>query len=138
MTAEELWKKSGLTGEYDAWGFGDDELTELVRSGKKTATSSAYACYEAEEEDLPEVGETSILLDDNDDAICIMRTTKVSTVPFKDVSAEHAAKEGEGDLSLNYWREVHKDFFTEELKEIGESFSEDMLVVCEEFEVINV
>lgn len=67
-----------------------------------------------------------------------MRTTKVYTVPFKDVSAEHAAKEGEGDLSLDYWREVHKEFFTEELEEIGESFSEDMLVVCEEFEVINV
>ena len=136
MTAEELWIKSGLTGEYDAWGFGDDELTELVRSGKKTATSSAFVLYELEDEDLPEVGETSILLDDNEEAVCIIRTTKVYTTPFNEVTAEHASKEGEGDLSLDYWRQVHKDFFTEELEEAGQQFTEDMLVVCEEFEVI--
>ena len=136
MTAEELWIKSGLTGEYDAWGFGDEELTELVRSGKKTATSSAFILYELEDEDLPEVGETSILLDDNEEAVCIIRTTKVYTAPFNEVTAEHASKEGEGDLSLDYWRQVHKDFFTEELEEAGQQFTEDMLVVCEEFEVI--
>ena len=136
MTAEELWIKSGLTGEYDAWGFGDDELTELVRSGKKTATSSAFVLYELEDEDLPEVGETSILLDDNEEAVCIIRTTKVYTTPFNEVTAEHASKEGEGDLSLDYWRQVHEDFFTEELEEAGQQFTEDMLVVCEEFEVI--
>ena len=35
MTAEELWQKSGLTGDYDAWAFGDDadRLAELVKTG---------------------------------------------------------------------------------------------------------
>lgn len=56
-------------------------------------------------------------------------------VPFCEVSEEQAYKEGEGDRSLAYWREVHRAVFTEELKEIGEIFSEEMLVVCEEFEV---
>ena len=33
MTAEELWKKSGLTESYESWSFGDvpDELAALVK-----------------------------------------------------------------------------------------------------------
>ena len=49
---------------------------------------------------------------------------------------EHAFKEGEGDRSLEYWREVHKKFFRECLEEYGLEFSENMKVVCEEFEVV--
>lgn len=32
MTTEELWKKSGLTGTYEAWSFGEmpDKLADLV------------------------------------------------------------------------------------------------------------
>ncbi len=138
MTAEELWKQKGFSGEFDAWSFGDDAdaLAELVKTGKKTATSSAHIFYELEDEDLPEVGETSIILDSNEDAVCIIRTTKVQVVPFDKVSSEHAAKEGEGDCSLEYWRQVHRDFFTEELQEINKEFDEKMLIVCEEFEVV--
>ena len=35
MTAEEMWKESGLTGEYEAWSFGDDAdvLAGLVKDG---------------------------------------------------------------------------------------------------------
>ena len=138
MTAEEMWKASGFTGEYEAWSFGEvpDKLADLVVNGKKRATSSAYAVYEAEDEETPKVGEYSIILNSKDEAVCIIKTIKVDIVPFKEVSAEFAAKEGEGDLSLVYWRDVHQNFFTEELKEIGMDFSEDMLVVCEEFEVV--
>ena len=138
MTAEEMWTASGLTGEYEAWAFGEvpDKLAGLVVNGNKRATSSAYAAYEAEGEEAPKAGEYSIILDSKDEAVCIIKTIKVDIVPFKEVSAEFAAKEGEGDLSLNYWRDVHQSFFTEELKEIGMDFSEDILVVCEEFEVV--
>ena len=43
MTAEELWKSSGLTGTYEAWPFGEapDKLAGLVAQGIKTATCSA-------------------------------------------------------------------------------------------------
>ena len=53
MTAEEMWNQSGLTGEYDAWSFGDDAdtLARLVKDGIKTATCSAYCFYELEEEE---------------------------------------------------------------------------------------
>ena len=138
MTAEELWEKSGIDGEYDAWAFGDDadRLAELVKTGIKTATSSLLLFYELEDEPLPQPGEYNIILDSNDEAVCIIQTTNVYTVPFDQVSEEHAYREGEGDRTLDYWRSVHREFFLEELKEIGKTFDEGLEVVCEEFEVL--
>ena len=138
MTAEEMWNQSGLTGEYDAWSFGDDadKLAQLVKDGIKTATCSAYCFYEMEKEDLPEAGAYNIILDSDDQAVCIIRTTKVYITSFNEVTADHAFKEGEGDRSLEYWRDVHKSFFTEELKEVNLHFDEGMKLVCEEFEVV--
>lgn len=138
MTAEEMWKKSGLTGKYDAWSFGDDAdlLANLVKDGIKTATCSAYCFYEMENEALPEPGGYNIILDAGDQAVCITRTVKVYVTPFSQVTADHAYREGEGDRSLAYWRDVHKKFFTEELEAAGMEFSEDIKLVCEEFDLV--
>ena len=138
MTAEEMWKRSGLTGEYDAWAFGGnpDGLAELVRKGIKTATSSAFCFYEIEGEALPEPGEYSLILDSGDQAVCIIRTAKVYVTTFDQVTAQHAFREGEGDRSLKYWRDAHRKFFSDELSAIGQKFYDDLQVVCEEFEVV--
>ena len=124
--------------EYEAWAYGDDpdRLAELTRAGGKTATASAGVWYERGEEPLPRTGEYSVILDSREEAVCVIRTTRVFTVPFDQVTAEHAQKEGEGDRSLAHWRRVHEDFFRAELAEAGLEFSPDMPVVCEEFEVV--
>lgn len=143
MTAEEMWRsfseKNGLENEgYEAWAYGDDsdKLAELTLNGIKTATCSAYYWYEVEGEELPKEGEYSVILNSNEEAVCVTKTTKVYIERFKNISKEHAYKEGEGDRSLEYWRKVHKDFFTKELSEVGIEFSEDMELVCEEFETV--
>ena len=143
MTAKELWKdfiaNNNLDDyEYEAWAFGAeaDLLAQLVVNGEKTATASAYPLYELDNELLPIAGEYSVILDSKDNAVCIIQTTKVTVVPFCEVTAEHAYKEGEGDKSLDYWREVHEKFFTEWMNEAGQKFTSDMQVVCEEFSVI--
>ena len=138
MTAEELWRKSGLQGRYEAWAFGGapDKLADLVRKGIKTATCSACVLYELEKEEIPKEGDYSVILDSNENALCIIRTNRVYIESFDKVSAEHAFKEGEGDRSLAYWRDVHREFFTEELKPFGLEFDEKMKLVCEEFEVV--
>ena len=138
MTAEELWQKSGLAGTYEAWAFGDapDKLAELVKQGIKTATCSAYDLYEIENEPLPQAGSYSIILNSNDEAVCIIKTMKVHVTEFVRVSEEHAFKEGEGDRSLEYWRKVHEEFLTEELASVNMEFNENTKVVCEEFEVV--
>ena len=143
MTHQELWAACRAAhreaGEdYEAWAYGGDPdgLAELTRAGVKTATASAGPLYELEGEPLPEAGAYSVILDSRAEAVAVIRTTRVYTVPFNQVSAEHAFREGEGDRSLAYWRRVHEDFFRAELAEVGLEFSPTMPVVCEEFEVV--
>jgi uncharacterized protein YhfF len=109
---------------YTAWYFCDnkqdaDELAELVLEGTKKATASLYLYYSSENEGLPKEGELSIII-----------------VPFKDVTEEFAQTEGEGDKSLKYWKRAHKNYFSRELIGLGREFNEDILVVCEKFEVV--
>jgi uncharacterized protein YhfF len=121
--------------------FGDslqlaDELGQLVVSGIKTATSSALWMWEAEKTLLPQPGFLSIILDGRDQPICIIETTEVYVCRFNTVDEEFAHDEGEGDLSLAYWRDVHKSFFSRQLTKIGKEFSEELPLVCERFRVI--
>ena len=102
----------------------------------KTATCSAYDLYQAEGEPIPKVGDYSIILNSDGEAVCIIKTTTVYVTEFNKVSSEHAYKEGEGDRSLDYWREVHINFLTNELASVHHSFDETTKVVCEEFEVV--
>lgn len=110
-----------------------DELALLVATGKKTGTSSGYALYAGE---LPSLGERGIVLDGKGVPVCIIKNTKIEIVAFKDITENHARKEGEGDQSLAYWRKVHFDFFEKSFYEQGMIFDENELIVYEEFEVI--
>ena len=146
MKAEKLWEKYiteyGIENQnYDTFKFGlsdtqANELSDLVKKGIKTATSSAYILYELENEELPKEDTYSIVLDSNEEAVCIIKNSKVYITKFNEVSSEHAFKEGEGNRTLKYWKKVHKPFFEEELSIFGKKFDEEMLVVCEEFEVV--
>ena len=101
--------------------------------GEKTATASAYDLYVLDDEPLPQEGTFDIILDSQNQAVCIVEITKVSVQPFNQVSAQHAFKEGEGDKSLAYWRQVHEDCFAEWLRESGLTFTPESKVVLEEF-----
>ena len=140
MTPKAMWQaykkiNPEIGDVIDAWAFGAmaDELADLVLRGEKTATASAYELYKLENEPLPQVGSFDVILDSQDRAVCIVEITKVSVLPFNEVSAEHAFKEGEGDKSLAYWQQVHEEFFTECLAEAGLEFSQETGVVLEEF-----
>jgi len=137
---EQYWKNRDKPKKVTAWQFGEspDYLAQLVIDGVKTATCSAYDFYEREGEPLPQSGEYSIILNSKDEPVCIIQTVAVEVVPFKEVPEEFAYAEGEGDRSYEYWRNVHINFFTDELKNIGKEFTEDMLVVCERFTLIHV
>lgn len=140
MTPQEMWNKykqiNPLIGdEIDAWAFGvePDLLADLVFKGEKTATASAYDLYVLEDEPLPQVGTFDVILDSQNQAVCIVEITKVSVELFNQVSAQHAFKEGEGDKSLAYWRQVHEDFFRDCLGEVWLTFTPESKVVLEEF-----
>lgn len=136
-----LPKLERLEKYYTSWSFGGGtgtakELAELVKTGEKTGTCSLHMWYKIEREALPFVGELNIITNWEGEAEAITETIDVQVLPFNEVSAEFAKKEGEGDKTYSYWRRVHVEFFTNELKEIKKEFDENMLVVCEEFKVV--
>lgn len=140
MTPKEMWQayrkiNPAIGDKINAWAFGvePDQLADLVLRGEKTATASAYELYKLENEPLPQAGSFDVILDSQDRAVCIVEITKVSVLPFNEVSADHAFKEGEDDKSLGYWRQIHKELFTAWLAEAGLEFSQESGVVLEEF-----
>lgn len=104
MRAEELWKaycekeNIDIDTPYEAWGFGDapDQLADLVLTGIKTATASAYDLYfmEGEEDPLPQSGDYSVILNSKDEAVCVIQTTKTTVVPFDEVSRNTLTRKG--------------------------------------------
>lgn len=121
----------------NAWQMGDsqelaNELATLIVKGMKTASCGSFASYQ-QEESTAKIGSYNIILDGQNVPVCVIRLVSMRLVRFCDVTEEFARKEGEGDLSLAYWRKEHQRFFTRE-----GSFSEDMELVAEEFEVVEV
>ena len=140
MTPQEMWNaykqiNPSIGDGLDAWSFGVevDLLADLVLKGEKTATASAYDIHAVADDPLPQVGQIDLITDSKSQVVCIIEITKVTIQPFNQVSAQHAFKEGEGDKSLAYWRQVHEDCFAKWLGEAGLTFTPDSKVVLEEF-----
>ncbi len=126
----------------EKWHF---EITEgaanyllgLVLEGKKRATASSLWGYEIEGEPIPKAGEMSVITYWDGTPGCVIKTTNVRIIPYSEITFEIAKLEGEDD-NLESWQRTHKHFFTEEGKQLGYEFSEDMPVIFEEFEVLEV
>ena len=115
--------------------FGDsaslcDLLVGLVREGKKTATCGALHNFTEDGEELPIIGRCDIALNWDGTPAFVIKTIAVETKRFCDVGEEFALQEGEDD-SLEGWRSSHQAFF-----ERNGGFDETMLLVCEQFEMV--
>ncbi|HEY5727030.1 MAG TPA: ASCH domain-containing protein [Acidimicrobiia bacterium] len=139
---ETFWERfstaTGVTADYDAWSFGDedspdlaDELAWLVLHGPKRATTCLYEDAVADG-DMPTRGAYSVVLDGSGGPVCVIRTTEVDIRPFGEVDDAYAWDEGEGDRSLAFWRQAHIDFFAQN----GHSIEDDTLVVLERFDLL--
>lgn len=120
-----------------AWQMGDSpelasELANLIKKGIKTASCGSFASYQ-QEESAPRIGSYNIILDGQNVPVCVIRLVSLQLVRFCDINEKFARKEGEGDLSLEYWKKEHQRFFIRE-----GHFSEDMELIAEEFEVVEV
>jgi len=134
---------SGAVDErfYEAFFFGDNEklaneLAELVLRGVKRATAESMWAYEDKGKRLPKPGDLSIVTNWAGQPLCVIETQSVEVVAFREVTADFAATEGEGDGSLSYWQEEHRRFFTRDCARAGRQFAEDMPVSCERFRVV--
>ncbi len=119
-----------------SFAFGDgpalaDALLALVVAGKKTATCGALRDFGPDGEPLPKVGRRDIVLDGRGRPAAVIETIEVTTMCFRDVSESFALAEGEGDFAA--WRSGHIAYF-----ERNGGWSEDMILVCERFRLIEV
>ena len=133
-------KMDPKTPYYESFYFertekGANELLRLVLKGIKKATASNLLSYEVEGERMPEVGDLSIVTDWYGNPHCVIETTRISLIPFKDMTYDICKREGE-DENLESWRNNHLKFFKTEAEELGFTFTEDMIVVFEDFEVV--
>ncbi|MEA1619488.1 ASCH domain-containing protein [Erythrobacter sp. T5W1-R] len=114
--------------------FGDspelaDELLNLILAGRKRATCwSAAADAEG-----GQVGAQWVAEDGKGRPRAILETVEIRRIRFKEVDEDFAAAEGEGDLSLGYWRSAHQSYF-----ERNGGFDPEMLLWCERFRLVSV
>ena len=127
---------------YEAFRFGNtekaaNEVAALAMSGVKTATSSLLWTIEQEKKPLMQVGDYSIVIDWNHHPVCIIQTTEVNIIPFKDIDAQFAYAYGEGDRTLAWWKQNVWDFYVQECAHLGRLATEEMPLVCERFRVVH-
>lgn len=114
-----------------------DRLIDLYLSGRKIAGSGLVEDYLASGDPLPEIGDHWIALGADGTPRCILRTLEVETHAFLKVPERIAVAEGEGDLTLEYWRRAHAAHFAPHLREWGLGAVEDATVVTEFFEIVH-
>ena len=112
------------------WQFGDSpelaiRLAALIVAGVKTGTCSALS-----QKLWSEPGEKGLLVINEDHPVAVIATDTAEHMRFSDMTADKAALEGEGDLSLAYWRDAHRAYFSRVA-----TFSEDLEIVFETFHV---
>ncbi|MFC6295072.1 ASCH domain-containing protein [Lactiplantibacillus daoliensis] len=130
MTPENFFEQAKATLKLPAdthlqsayqFGVAANSLAQLVLTGTKTATTSAY----------------DVILDTSNNPICVTKTDSVVITPYREIGADHAYHEGEGDRSYAYWRKAHDAFFTQEYATVGKQFEPDQAkMVLERFHVV--
>ena len=83
-----------------------------------------------------DVGDYWVVLDTANEPRYLIRITDVDVRPFDRVGQSFAEREGEGDSSLRYWREVHREYFELQCLEWGVKWIPVLDTVCEGFELI--
>ncbi len=126
---------------YESFRFGDTErianlCADLVVRRIKTATSSLLWECEAKGKPLVRVGDLSIVTNWSREPICIIKTTEVRTIPFKEVDEGFVYDYGEGDRSIKWWHKNMWEYYSEECRSLGRAPTSEMPVVCERFRVV--
>lgn len=111
-------------------------MIDLYLSGAKTAGSGLVEDYVTNGDPPPQVGDHWIALGADGRPRLILRANRVETHRFLEVPERIAVAEGEGDLSLAYWRLKHAERYTPYLDEWGLRDINDATVVTEFFTLV--
>ena len=149
---ESLPPAERLPTYYEAYYFGPrqhaDEISALVKEGTKTATGTLKWLYDIDPDAFPagatdapskpppKPGDLSIVTNGSDEPVCIIESTEVRTVPFDEVDEQFAYKGGEGDRTLECWRELYWAYIQVECARINREPVQKTPLVCERFRVV--
>ncbi len=127
---KEAYGKAGNIFISHRWNFGDDKafsnkMHQLVLSGGKTATTGLYR----KDSEIERAGDYGEIVDMRGNRVCVIQYTKVEIKPFLDVTFDYVVLEGENDISIEEWRNKHRDFFLKYYP----NFTDADSVVCAEF-----
>lgn len=132
--------RPAATKYIDCYHFTADEklandLLALTLAGQKAATTSLHCLYEMEGDPLPKPGDLSIVTDWDGNPRCVIENQEVLVIPFQDMTFDICKREGEDD-TLESWRKNHLLSFERDAADNHFTFTWDMPVVFEDFEVI--
>lgn len=117
--------------------FGDspemaDSLLDLVLRGIKRATAGLSGG-----EPEPQVGGHWLIADSSGVARAVVRTTAIRLGRLDSVDETFARREGEGDLTAEWWLGAHRGFFQRTARSVMTTAELDSLEVSfEEFELV--
>ena len=141
-----MWASYVADSGYDgplvtAFAFGDsaelaDELGLLVLHGPKRATAELVQAFVAQDEPLPRAADRCLVLGGDGRPLAIVRTTDVRVGPLSSVDDRFAWDEGEGDRTRAWWLDAHTRFFSRQCTAMGLTFSDDIGVAFERFELV--
>ena len=119
--------------ELESFAFGNspemaDRLLAFVLAGSKRAT-----CWSIADGQQTYPGKRMVVLDGSARPRAVIETVTLEQRRFFDVDLEFALAEGEGDETLEDWRQGHQAYF-----ERNGGFDPEMMLWCERFELVEV
>ena len=130
-------KKAFVYAGYAGGRKGTDSLIRLYRAGKKSAGSGLVADYETAGDPLPKAGDYWILLDSRERPQFLLKTVRTELNLFGRIPKSVARAEGEGDLSVAYWKKAHARFYYPFLGDWGIDDIDKAIVITEHFEIVH-
>lgn len=111
-----------------------DAGAALILEGTKTLTSSPFWDYP--DGAIPFVGALGVLLDGARQPRGIVQTTHVKVMSFGAVTENMARAYGEGERTVEWWRQVMGEFYSASAARHGATFTEDTPLIWEWFGVV--
>ena len=97
--------------------------------------SQNFTTYTINQEPIPISGELYIVVDNNEEPVCVIETQSIEIIPFEEISWQMAKLEGE-DNSFEEWKNKQIEIISDEGNILGFEFSPDIRMVFQTFNVI--
>ena len=112
------------------------EITRLVLDGTKTATGDLLWSAEADGRHPARQDDCWVVTNGGGDPACIIQTFDVRIIPFDEVEEEYALWGGEGDRTMDSWRDMYWSFIVSECKRIGRTANLKAPLIMDRFRVV--